>query len=314
MDSVYCINLDESTDRWKRIKKQEPILGRTITRVSAVHYRDIERRIDATPACKVFCTDTAIAIFKSHRKIWNMMIEKEESAALILEDDVTFEPDTMEYASRAIDELNTNHPNWDILHLGNLLDDADSITDLITKVRTSNTRTSECTTCQYVYIPRMVIGAHAYVLSQKGAQKLQKMFPKVNNAVDMAFLEAPDLNVFATKMDLIKQNVEIESTQPNGSYPRILSVFDGIQNSKGQPYYRGLSVVLFQVGGIKITGFFTILLLMCLFAPVQWLNILMTILTCIFVYEIAIDQKMMILQHWVILIYFLLLKQRLLKT
>jgi GR25 family glycosyltransferase involved in LPS biosynthesis len=312
MDSVYCINLDESTDRWDRIKKQEHLLGQTITRVSAIHYRDIDRRTDATLVCNTFCTDTAIAIFQSHRKIWQMIIEKGETACLILEDDVTFEPDTVEYALRAIDELNINHPNWDILYLGNLMDDFDKTTDLLSRIRGTNHRPTKCCNkCQNVYRPRYVLGAHAYVLSQKGAQTLQQLFPKVNNAVDMAILDTYNvIEVFNTKKDLVKQNSQIESTQPNGSYPRILNVFDSIKNGKGQPYHRMLSVVVFQVHNIKITGFFTLLLLLCLFAPVQWVRALVTVLTCIFIFEYAMDQKLMILQHWVILVYFLLLKER----
>ena len=90
ISNVYVINMDHSTERMKRIIDQESKIGMKITRLPAIVGKDLttaEINTVGTTFCKYFCTRTMIAIFLSHKKAWQTMIDNDDKYSIIMEDD-----------------------------------------------------------------------------------------------------------------------------------------------------------------------------------------------------------------------------------
>lgn len=307
IDSIYCINLDESTDRWKGIQEEEKKIGRRIQRVKAIHYRDVERKDVADERCQIFCTDSMLGIFTSHKKVWKTIVENDDKASIILEDDCTLSTDTVEYTEAAIKEMDSNHIEWDVLYLGNLFDQKDTfLTTMIMRLGFLGMKKSDpCEMLKYVYKPKIVLSTHAYVVSNKGAKKLLALFQKIPQAVDVALVQNEDyINQYATKEPLAWQN-NSKTTQVQGEYPTLLN---------GMNSTRRLSAVLYNIGGIVVTGFLLMSIMFVTIVPVSWETNVLILMSLVFLYEYIVagaKQKQLIYIHWLILVTILVLKRKL---
>ena len=90
---VYVISLDRDTKRWKEF--QSDVVERipnTVHRVAAVDAKAFafDKSKQASTVCNWICSETMVAIFQSHRKVWKRMVEEKVPAALICEDDARF--------------------------------------------------------------------------------------------------------------------------------------------------------------------------------------------------------------------------------
>lgn len=311
IDAVYCINLDESKDRWTQMKQQQYILKTDIIRVPAVSYKTLPpdaREVLATEQCKNLCTDSMLAIFLSHKKTWNLVLQNGNERALILEDDCTLSPDIVEYSTHALDELDSTYPDWDLMYLGNLVaadpEQNYNTLDWFLVNYGPLKVTKQPIHCKWVYIPVIPVGLHAYVLSARGAKKMISMFDLIPQAVDIAIIQNSDsINLFATKKQLAFQ-MDIDSTQIQGSYPLTIG-------------YRPLQAILFQVYGFQITGFILLCLILSIVTPVSWTLPLLLGTSALFWFEYVNSkesQKHIIYSHWFVIVFVLLLKNQLVKT
>jgi len=101
-DAIYCINLNEATDRWRSVSGQFERVGiaRRIRRFSAI----------ATPAnCYIGCA-------LSHRAIVHEARRQGLKHVLVFEDDVILTEDAPSHLHTALRELNGR--DWDFLYLG----------------------------------------------------------------------------------------------------------------------------------------------------------------------------------------------------
>lgn len=99
---IYCINLDERTDRWEHAKNEFSKLGilDKIERFSAIKHED-----------------GRIGIIKSNLEILKIAKHNNYDNVLIFEDDVQFINNTIENLNKAINDLR-KIKNWSLFYLG----------------------------------------------------------------------------------------------------------------------------------------------------------------------------------------------------
>ena len=103
-DKIYCINLDERTDRWEQAQKEFIKLGIVdVERFSAVRHEK-----------------GAIGCRESHLKIIKKVKELGLRNVLIFEDDVLVLEEAINSVEKSLDELNTLE--WDLFYFGATID------------------------------------------------------------------------------------------------------------------------------------------------------------------------------------------------
>lgn len=115
--NAYVINLDSSKARHDYITPLIEALGLKTARISAIDGRklsDIEIRqlIDPNIFDFYWSTKGTIGCSLSHIKTWKEFLDSDAEFALILEDDINFEPAKLR---SVIDELTHNQSYWDIV-------------------------------------------------------------------------------------------------------------------------------------------------------------------------------------------------------
>ena len=168
---VFIINLDVATSRLDYVMKNISQLQLPVTRVSAVDGRRISQNeltavADFERYKKYFKMDPepgTVGCFLSHVKVWKEFLKSPCEFALVFEDDVTFDPQTLKKCvSAAVQQANY----WDILsfemlHRGNPV-----------KVRSLDGDHSMC-----LYLTN-VTHSGCYLVNRAAAKKLlSKCFP-----------------------------------------------------------------------------------------------------------------------------------------
>ena len=132
---------------------------------------DTEIRKNTTALCASICTRPSIGIGMAHMTAWTSIVKNNDDYALVVEDDVTFVPDFYEKLVKALQHVPAD---YDILYLGCFGCTSDS--SLLTLggkaaglIGATDTKTS---VNAYIDRPITVVGAHAYIVSQKGARRL----------------------------------------------------------------------------------------------------------------------------------------------
>jgi hypothetical protein len=158
-----------------------------------------------------------IGCFISHRKLWR------RGAALILEDDVRMVSDAVHLVTQAFEQLPVD---WDIFVLGSFTSGQyeiawpEKLLALFLRTNATCTPYSSMLVC-----PSMLIGLHAYAVSEQGAKKLTVYIPKMSEHVDWSIsrlITAKKLNVYAM------QNVAFQdgnsTSQICGNVPFVLNL------------------------------------------------------------------------------------------
>ncbi len=96
IEKIYCINLDERPDRWKRVQKEFKKIAVKVDRFPAI------RKLPGYIGCK-----------ESHLEVLRLC--KGYKYFMILEDDVFFLPGAKQNLELAMSQL---PENWDMLYLG----------------------------------------------------------------------------------------------------------------------------------------------------------------------------------------------------
>lgn len=177
IDKIYYINLDRRTDRNEHLKKITKGMH-NVQRVSAVDGKTLDldkinKNIitgkginDAKYNKSLYSplTRGAIGCALSHRKIWLEIIKNKIQTALILEDDIRFDPNFDH-------KLNLYKKTWpkdyDIVFLGYHP----------ASIKYINKNAFEESDGDYFALATHVYGLFGYIISYKGAEKLLKIFP-----------------------------------------------------------------------------------------------------------------------------------------
>ena len=149
-------------------------------------------------------TKQEIAVTLSHIEVWKKMMQENIEYALILEDDVYFTNKFSTNIDKIWDEISKS--KFDILFLS------------FDYVKGISKRERKCK--EFIHKPHVGIWqASGYVLSKKGVQKLLKELP-VYGPVDLWLnLKFEKLNALMINKPIIKQRVDIESTNSYSIMP-----------------------------------------------------------------------------------------------
>lgn len=120
-DEIYCINLDERTDRWEHSREQFKILGiyDRVKRFSAIKPTHDERWERPTPWGKgkyTYPLKGAVGCAESHKTIISTAKQKNLKNVMVFEDDFMVCENWKENLQKSIQEL--QNQNWHNFYLG----------------------------------------------------------------------------------------------------------------------------------------------------------------------------------------------------
>lgn len=105
-----------------------------------------------------------IACALSHYFVWRRIVDEEIGTAIILEDDVVFEPGALAVAETRLAELDTLMPDWDFCYLGR--------GRIVLPPFIEGSIRPEASLSDHLVKPTASYDMHAYALSLRGARKL----------------------------------------------------------------------------------------------------------------------------------------------
>jgi GR25 family glycosyltransferase involved in LPS biosynthesis len=194
--AVRVINMNHAQERWKTVTKHLSDLHIAHERMLAIDGSKLSpiviRKVTWLSG-RLFCSKAMIGCFMSHRKAWR------HGAALILEDDVRMVPNAAYLVAQAFEQLPV--ADWDVFVIGSFTSGQHEIAWpeklLAMFLRTNAT----CTPYSSMLVcPSMLIGLHAYAVSERGARKLTACIPKMSEHVDWSIsrlITTKKLNVYA---------------------------------------------------------------------------------------------------------------------
>ena len=273
IQKIFVINLKERDDRWEQIRLDFLDTQLELTRWNAINGKKLTDKEFAnltTSTCKNICSPSMVGCWLSHYTLWKHIVNNKISRALILEDDAY----PLKNFKKQLLKLWKQIPqDWDMVYLGcyGSCENTTAINMCLKMVHTQ----------ENVYInknvirPGFPIGAHAYMLSLKGAKKLinHPAFKDcraryhIDYILTKHVLTDPTFKVYSFTPPLILQHTETDYSDN-----RITSheMFDVITNKIVPGEYQSLESMLntqlifhksFNVG----FTFYTIILLIIAF-------------------------------------------------
>ena len=193
----------------------------------------------------------------SHLKAWKQFRSNNSKPyALFLEDDAIFEP----HFKKDFNAILKNTPNdFDILYLGCFFCDKEynNLTLYINNIFGKNK--DEIIINDYIKIPQIVLAAHSYVLSKKGADKLIKLFDNnlyyhIDNMILQEFYKN-NLQIYCVRKRLVYQTSSsciTNSENVSSNHPLLFDyILDNYEVDKHASliYFKNLSI--FRLGDIN---------------------------------------------------------------
>lgn len=213
-DRVFVINLDEQPHRLLKITQHLQSHGTDFQRVSALRDTDVRHTSLVSRVCEAVCSDGMIGCHASHALCWSAMMQHDLANALILEDDARLTDDAMQLLPLALADL---PDDWDVVFLGCFACDNPNIVE---RMLDKNPRQGG-TVGPNLIIPDMVLGTHAYAVSNKGAKKLLELLLPIRYHVDwMINSHKQQLAIYSVYPSIAYQDGSSDSTLA-ASFPYI---------------------------------------------------------------------------------------------
>jgi hypothetical protein len=223
-----------------------------------------------------------------------MIEEQGHAAAIILEDDCELRPNAREVLIKALKDLKTVDPMWEVLFMGNF--------DILPEMFVGSNVSLN------LYKPRLTLGLHGYVVSRQGVKTLLNLLPLAKYHVDVV-LASQSLRKYGTRPMVAFQSPALgQSSQLHSSFPTTLnSVFGNVKYSNfGLSYI--LSSPIIQIGGVPIIPYIVILYIILALIPSSSLTYL--VVTVWFFIESLLNNDISgrIAIYWLVAMAFLLAK------
>ncbi len=118
---------------------------------------------------KTHLANGQIGCYESHVRVWQQIVDRNLSSALVLEDDaaITYTQDTVDRLNEFLTELKTV-PNWDLAYIGNI-----------------GLHPAKQQLTKHIYEPSDWEGLYTYYITNTGARKLLKDAFPISKAVDL---------------------------------------------------------------------------------------------------------------------------------
>ena len=189
---MFVLNLDRAPNRWKYMETVLEHQGLQAERLPAVdgkNLTDAEMRTHSTKLAAFLQPRGVIGCYLSHKKFWQMVVDRNLDSAIIFEDDVrlidNFKGRLQDFLQRLIAE---GSKPYDVLLLGAIgrvhPEGKDNIGSRFFSSYIGGKRRLEMLS-EFVYKPRRPAGTHAYMVSNAGARRLLGLCPKATFHVDL---------------------------------------------------------------------------------------------------------------------------------
>jgi glycosyl transferase family 25 len=242
---VISLDTPGGRERQQRLAGHLGEVGLAYRVIRGVHGKRLspaERREIATPACAQFCTPSTIGCAASHAKAWRRAARSGRPYTLVLEDDVELDLDARDVIQRVLKRVPSDA---DVIVLGCYL------------CATTRNRGSRSTDLIRI---RQFSGTHAYIVTQRGAQRLLDYATPVKFHVDMVMSSLNHtgiLTTYALATDIARQ-AGGESTSENvGETPgfpnTVYNLTRHLRDPKGQSIYFLVAMPAFRVGETEVT-------------------------------------------------------------
>ncbi|MBC6981838.1 glycosyltransferase family 25 protein [Caulobacter sp. 17J80-11] len=158
MAPIFLINLDRDTDRLRLMDEQFARLGLAYERFSAVRGDALgaaARWFHLVDGVSPTLTSGEVGCYASHLTVMEMLIERGAPAALVCEDDCRLS----EHLPRLLAEVDALPESWELVRLATL------------PVKQAVVRAARIGGGELVKYSRIPVGAGAYLISRRGAEK-----------------------------------------------------------------------------------------------------------------------------------------------
>jgi GR25 family glycosyltransferase involved in LPS biosynthesis len=281
----YIISLKEPIEKIKYLKSQgvkciwiKGINGKTINK-NRIKKHFTKFYSDFGPSGSIGCA-------LSHLKTWKTFIKSNEEYCIVFEDDILLKNNFVKRFKRA---LKYTPKDYDILYLGSFGGNSNSnfFSIVFDFLQMSSLKYSVIN--KYISKPKVALGAHAYVLSRKGAQQLIKLLDNnIDNHIDYCIQNLSSkklLTTYTVNPRLVYQTSTntTKSLNVSNSHPIILTkILSNFYLDKMVKASYIATVSILQIFNLYITP---ITLLFFIFGCIgSFFNIsLKTILSCYFV-------------------------------
>jgi collagen beta-1,O-galactosyltransferase len=203
-DKIYCINLLKNKNRWTEIQKLGNVANLDIYRFDAVDCTSFEKskkyhhlltnsskdRLNLLEKNKyrklhAELSPGAIGCYLSHYNIWKDIVHNKYVNTLILEDDANIPSD---FTNKYNNYIKDAPEDWDMIFLGYINNKSSSVNE------------------KYIKLKKLY-RTHAYIINQKGAQKLIDLMIPINYQIDSQLSDLSDkINIYGTLPELIKSS------------------------------------------------------------------------------------------------------------
>ena len=226
---LLCINLRAATQRWSHLQHEASthMPGAMLKQIDAVDWRTLpvdmaqlpitlfsrylltfpEKQSKHRVSHRQIDTLSTVAIFMSHMKCWKWLVNHpNEKCALVLEDDACFDPTFKRAWEHTIRPLLDHTEQWDILVLVFF---ATVGPETIMYVPGTHPPLSTMVVSQF-------FGAHAYLVTQRGATILLNHSLPLDHQVDGLFLTLHELGLLRLRMlraSVVSQCIDAENRE-----------------------------------------------------------------------------------------------------
>lgn len=187
---------DEDEDEQIHIIRVPGVYGKTLSRS--------ERASQTTPFCDSFCTPTMIGCFLSHRRCWQIIVERGWECAIVLEDDARPVPGFRSVVERAMEEV---PGDYHVLLLGCMMcrpipdKPVLGLSDLFNAFGSRRSRWIS----PHIRVPGFWAGTHGMIVSQAGARWCLERWPRAEYHIDVMMRGERELKVYSTAFPIVNQ-------------------------------------------------------------------------------------------------------------
>lgn len=231
IDKILIINLDDKKERLDKVMNSlEKLNLKNYAERFSAHTKESELFKEKKGMfCSYFCTNGMKGCASSHLATWKKIIDDDLNAAMIVEDDVIFNDNFLEL----LNEFSKDLPaDWDMVLLGCVMKCGakkkykliESLHNLIYNYG-ENERIND-----KILNLKTFIGAHAYVLSNKGARKILNNIKMKTGHIDLDISDYlynnPDFKAYVFSKDIATQVGSIsESNVNSGRKPYLINYY-----------------------------------------------------------------------------------------
>ncbi len=216
---IFVVNLDRAVSRWQRVSEEidKAGLGRFVHRLSAVDGKAIapsDLCEQTTLLARMLQPRGVLGCYLSHRKFWSLVVEKNLTSAIVLEDDVRLVDNFKQRLIHHLQELRNSskgEEDYDVILLGAIgrvdPDGRDGLGPILFSTYYGGTRPLRRFSESF-YQPVKPAGTHGYIVSLAGAKKLLTLCPKAVHHVDLDAWRHPQLKIRMFSPMLVFQTFE----------------------------------------------------------------------------------------------------------